>query len=500
MVRELIGMERKLLATRHFGMDDQRAFAALSGDHNPMHVDPIAARRTQAGAPVVHGIHSLMWALDELACAGFAGAKLNQIGAQFRKFMYLDVPYDLILVSHGAGNAKAEVCAGRLVLTTVQLRDGARQGLSDALGFAESQITDEGSSPKTPALHELSGTTGRIRLSHAEDFVRLFPALAGAIAADRMAALAGLSRLVGMVCPGRHSIFAGLTIDLIETPSQRAELGFKVTMVNDRYRMIGMDVAGSGLAGKVTAFMRWPPVEAPPLATVAKSVAAHEFAGAAALVVGGSRGLGAVTAKAIAAGGGKVAVTYQKGRDEANRLVSEINTSCGADTCVALAYDCSADPARQLSELKLDINQLYYFATPPILQQISDAFAPRLFRTFCAVYLDGFQNICRFMRATSHAPVLTVFYPSSVMIEERPAGLTEYAMAKAAGEILCADMMRQDAGLRILANRLPRVLTDQTASVAQPQIAEPLAVILPLIREIQKSGLFASPAAHKTGP
>jgi NAD(P)-dependent dehydrogenase (short-subunit alcohol dehydrogenase family) len=464
-------------------MDDQRAFAALSGDHNPMHVDSIAARRTQAGAPVVHGIRALLWALDELARTGIVRDGINQIAAQFRKFMYLGVPYDLVLAAGGTGTAKAELRAGGLVVTTIQLRDGARQAGSDSGAGAE--IIGDGGLPKAPALSELSGMSGQLKTSHTDDFARLFPALAGAIAADRVAALAALSRLVGMVCPGLHSIFAGLTIDLVEAMPARAEVGFKVTAVNERYRMLNMDVAGGGLAGKVTAFVRWPPIEAPPVAEIAKSVTPQEFAGTAALVVGGSRGLGAVTAKAIATGGGKVAVTYQQGRDEAEKLASEINAACGIGTCIAFAYDCSGDPKTQLADLKRNINQLYYFATPPIFPQISDAFTPELFQRFSAVYVDGFANICRFIRAQSGAQRLTVFYPSSVAVAERPVGMTEYAMAKTAGETLCADLMREDLGLRILVSRLPRVLTDQTATVAQAQNADPLAVMLPLIREMQ---------------
>ena len=49
---------------RRFQAADQDAFAHLSGDHNPLHVDPVAARRLIFGGPVVHGIHLLLWALD----------------------------------------------------------------------------------------------------------------------------------------------------------------------------------------------------------------------------------------------------------------------------------------------------------------------------------------------------------------------------------------------------------------------------------------------------
>ncbi len=53
-----------------FTADERLLFASLSGDVNPMHVDPIAARRTQAGAPAVHGMHMVLWTVDALIAAG----------------------------------------------------------------------------------------------------------------------------------------------------------------------------------------------------------------------------------------------------------------------------------------------------------------------------------------------------------------------------------------------------------------------------------------------
>ena len=43
------------------------AFVALSGDRNPIHVDPIAARRLPFGRRAVHGMHLLLGALEALA-------------------------------------------------------------------------------------------------------------------------------------------------------------------------------------------------------------------------------------------------------------------------------------------------------------------------------------------------------------------------------------------------------------------------------------------------
>jgi acyl dehydratase/NADP-dependent 3-hydroxy acid dehydrogenase YdfG len=483
--------ERRRLATRQFGMADQLAFAALSGDYNPMHVDALAARRTQAGAPVVHGMHALLWALDALAAAELIGPQLCDIRAQFRKFIYLDVACELELTHSDGGAARAELCSNGLVLTTIQLRDGQRQVRAefDSAEFAAPEVAVAGNAPRVPALQDLAGLRGWTTAPGAvEQFESRFPRLARAIGTQRVIALAALSRLVGMVCPGLHSMFAAFAVDLVEANTQRAGVGFGVSKINQQFRLINMNVGGGGLSGTVTAFMRWPPVETPPMRFVSAAVPAGAFAGAVALVIGGSRGLGAVTAKAIAAGGGKVVITYAKGRDDAAKLAAEINAACGPGVCAALAYESSSDAASQLSAVPEGVNQLYYFATPPIFPRTSDQFSPEKFRELHSVYVDGFREVCRFVLERSRALRLTAFYPSSVIVEKVPPGFAEYAKAKAEGEKLCAAMMGQIAGLKIVVERLPRVLTDQTATIALVEHADPLAVMLPFVHTMQEPG------------
>ena len=49
------------------------AFAQVSGDYNPLHVDPVHARRLQFGHPVIHGVHHFLRTWDE-ALAGLPDA------------------------------------------------------------------------------------------------------------------------------------------------------------------------------------------------------------------------------------------------------------------------------------------------------------------------------------------------------------------------------------------------------------------------------------------
>ena len=82
---QLADMSVPLIAseTRTFDRKAQDDFAFFSLDRNPIHLDAIQARRTQAGQPVVHGMHAVLWALDVIA-RNQALPRLRSSGSNFR--------------------------------------------------------------------------------------------------------------------------------------------------------------------------------------------------------------------------------------------------------------------------------------------------------------------------------------------------------------------------------------------------------------------------------
>jgi hypothetical protein len=63
--------------------------------------------------------------------------------------------------------------------------------------------------------------------------------------------------------------------------------------------------------------------------------------------------------------------------------------------------------------------------------------------------------------------------------------MLEYCMDKMAGEVLCTNMNRANGRVHIIVSRLPRLLTDQTATVLPMGTEDPLKVLLPEVRNVQ---------------
>jgi hypothetical protein len=161
---------------------------------------------------------------------------------------------------------------------------------------------------------------------------------------------------------------------------------------------------------------------------------------------------------------------------------AEIHNSGGQ--CEILHYDALASASDQLERLG-GVDCCYYFATPKIFLRKSALYEPARLRTFLSFYADGFFNLCTAL-ARDRSGRLGVFYPSTVAIDQQSDATTEYAMAKIAGETLAIGLNQFMSNIRIVSHRLPRILTDQTATVGVASTASALDVMLPIVYEVQQ--------------
>ena len=479
-------MHSVTLASKTFHLNDQVLFASLTGDFNPIHMNPVAARRMQAGTVVVHGIHAVLWALDKLAELGILTEQISSLRVQFTNFIPVGAQLELRLLNRDGRSVRAELAIGALRTATLVASYG-RPGTVPEAANNEAEMNVAGAPRCFNQLTEMANLRGSMDVVAPADRIEShFPHVSTAIGGSQVAALGALSALVGMICPGLHSLFGGFAVELADSAANQ-NIQFKVAEIDERFRMLRMSVSGAGISGSVQAILRWPPVPQPSLDAIMKVVSPGEFAGSTALIIGGSRGLGALTAKIIAAGGGAVILTYATGQADAQEVTDEIERQIANSVCRACRYDVHEEPAAQLGQMTADVSHLYYFASGRIARQKDSLFVANLFDEFAQVYVKGFYDCCRYLGESVSQPPLTVFYPSTVFVESNPPDMAEYSMAKMAGEMLCAQMNRAGGPVRVIATRLPPLLTDQTATVLPMERGDSLKVMLPIIRNVQIS-------------
>lgn len=315
----------------------------------------------------------------------------------------------------------------------------------------------------------------------------MFPQAAERLPAVQAAQILATTRLTGMQCPGLHTVYDSMELHFAENVAEnaeKAEMHYEVCKNDERFSLVQLSVKSFGMEGTLTTFYRPPPVRQPSLSEVAETVRQEEFQHQRALVVGGSRGLGELAAKIVAAGGGAVRITYHQGKEDADRVVSEL-CEAGAD-CRCFSLDVTQDVVDAVGEnlSGWSPTHLYYFATPHITSLGSrELFSAENFARFSKFYLEGFASVLGALKLTRKSP-LVVFYPSSVFVDTPVDGLVEYAAAKSAGEFLCRSFQQQFPSARFVAPRLPRVPTDQTASIGPLRKENALDVMIQEIRKL----------------
>jgi len=461
-------------APRTFDTDGQLDFALLSGDINPIHMDPIAARRTTFRAPLVHGVHALLWALDGL-CATETGARaIESLRVSFRLPIRVGDRVRRTLAHDPAGGSTITVdLDGRPAVTVTAVLT------VDSTSDVAIPTETESDSLSEPTFAEAAVSAGAVPL--AIDLAlcgRLFPSLEARLSHSQIAELLAATRLVGMRVPGRHSLFAEIDIHRRAATGGPAILSYRTARADARFGAVHLAIEGPTLVGTLKTFYRAPPVEQATALELAELVTPGEFSKERALVIGGSRGLGEVTAKLLAAGGADIVVTYAQGADDARRVCADVARAGGH--CRPIAFDClrPEDLVRALDDFAP--TDLHYFATPSIVLGDDRTFSADRFARFCDFYVAGFAATVQAAHSVSGA--LRVLYPSTVFLDERPPGSGEYCAAKAAGEEVCAHLMRGLPHLRIHAPRLPRLATDQTTGLLGARPPKPELALLQALR------------------
>jgi hypothetical protein len=462
--------------SRIFNTEDQVVFAKLSGDNNPLHIDPVAARKSLFGSAVVHGIHTLLWGLDCVLEGEHEKVEVQSIRAVFPKPLKVGEEVFLSSSNEADGRVFIFLKSGGSILTTleVKLNSFSHKGFEGIKPCFPKMTL-----PRDLSDTEIESDSGTLDLClDAGLATKLFPNLMRCISPLQSSVILSTTRLVGVRCPGLHSLYSELCLSKTK-PNENTALNYKVTKFDKRFGLVLMNINAPDMTGTIEAFRRTAPLKQANYLTLKSRVKSNEFSGQRAIIIGGSRGLGEVTAKLLAAGAADVKVTFNQGRIEADSIVGDITSNGG----VADSFHFDVlNPKNDFSNILKNNwipTHLYYFATPFIFSGVKGVFSPQLYNKFCGFYCDGFVNIINQLREFG---VKRIFCPSTVAINELPTNMAEYTVAKTASEVICTFLEKADRELIIHKPRFPRVATDQTLSIMPVNNRDPVPIMLDELR------------------
>jgi acyl dehydratase len=482
-----------ILATRIFCTEGTRRFSEVSGDYNPLHLDATKARRLLFGSCVAHGIHLILWALECWAAA--------EIPNERWRLTFIDADFDRPVRIGSEATCRVKSSENRHIALTiavdgqvaVRMKFAWRSCLDREVGV-DYHLDNPTLEPcRELVLADAAKESGQVPLNlNLSTVSGLLPGLAARFSSRQLARILATTRLVGMVYPGLHSVYSKLRLEFGSKTRADCALHYEVTHLDSRFRSVNLRTTSGEASGLISCFFRLEPQTQSGVTALAGIIEESEFSSQRALIIGGSRGLGEVTARILAEGGARVTLTYANDRADAEKIVEEISVKAGAACCFLWN---ALEPVNGLEFLSLNRDEapthLYYFATPHYAVGRRGHFSPYIFRNFCEFYVSALGTLIE-----QFPNLQGLFYPSSIALTDLTPGWSEYAAAKAAGEVFCRFLESTRPNLKILCPRLPRLATDQTiGSHFGGPAPDPAEFLLPLLRAWNEINV-ASPASE----
>lgn len=461
------------MTTVCFTTQDLALFSAASHDRNPLHISEEYARATPYGEPVVFGMLGALAALGQLPARN--DRVLQSVSLEFRNPLTVGVPYRLE-VSHPSIDhpvVKLYDAARLMIKATFTFQPGRADVRANRVQGAAC-LTEATDRKRESFLvgDRVTGTYGPSP-DEFEQVIERWGLSAKGATAIHIAAMMWTSFLVGMEFPGRRAIFWRLVLDFKpEDRQQQGPLSYDVTIQDFDERFDLLHTAGHLSSGKklcataqMWAFVRQDSPQ-PSLSWIADLLPSSEqLKGKVALIIGGSRGLGAGITQALASQGCSVLVNYHQCKVEAE----QIRESLGDKSSLVELVQGDAADAEWCKTLHQHILSRYggldmlVCNASPAIHPLS--FVPEKvpqFQQFLAhsVALVSLP-MSGFLRTLSDRSGWNVVI-SSAFVRDLPAEWPHYVTAKCAVEGLAHWAAAHHPKVRSLIVRPPKLLTDQT--------------------------------------
>lgn len=439
-----------VIKNKIFTMQDQKMFSKISGDFNPIHVDEKFAIKTHAGQPIVHGVHLVLYLLNDFNISIKPNTKINV------KFFF-QVSLDINIKST-FDESKKEITVmseSQELLCKMKITTS----LNNSLTNKKIIFNTTSNKPEKPNINEIIVNQKITNLyggkkSNLTSWA--FPKLVNKIGENIVYEIACISSLVGMKVPGKHSLFAGLSLTFNGNPDNYLIIKNK----HELYKLLSMEYFGLNVSASIQAFFRPEPAKVLSIENLSlKFNQIRSIKNKKTLVIGGSRGIGAYVTKICAMMGSKVTFTYNSQKEDAILIKKDIISNNRKVKFLKL----NVLNKNEVNLLDKDFDYVYYFPTPKISSNKNKKINKKLMDFYYLFYIEAFEDVIKTL--SSKNKNTKFLYPSSTYLNENKDGFREYIKIKLMGENLC-ELYKRNHSLNIIYPRIPQLNTDQNLSLS----------------------------------
>ena len=449
-------------------------FIKISNDKNPIHLIKDNLSKLNLEGTVVHGMNVVLTTLEILTKKkDINSSKIYQIKCKFLKIIYLNeilkIKFkknkDKIIVFVLSNNLK---CLELEILLSYEI-------------FPKDNIKLIKSKYDHPKKNSPLSRKKLVKINHIFDLkniIKIYPNLSKELNYKIISSFIMMSTSVGMFWPGKNSLFVGFDVFLKKVEKKNIDLVILKTDKRTNYSII--NYKSYYCVGKLFTFFTKEKVQQPSFSYLSKKITKKNLKNHKALVIGGSRGLGELTAKIIASSGGIVTITYNKNKSLAKNLVEIFRSQKLKLKIQELKINKDGNFNHKTLKKK-NYNCLYYFPTPIIFRKKSQKFSPKIYKEFYNIYCKALIKIIKILNIKN----LIIFYPSTVFNCIDNKNFVEYILAKKKGAEKLKIMKKKLKFVPFI-KKLPPLKTDQNNTIFSQNISYGAREISKITVEIEK--------------
>lgn len=441
-----------------FSQEDLRLFSEASGDRNPLHLSAAYARGTSFGQPVVFGALGALVSLSQLSES--EATRVESLAADFHRPMFAGVNYRASRT--GADNSVViRLLDGSVTVLTVSVKLGLQSRPVFQTGVSRLRADETCHIRSWDEIARAQKTSGIYGIDDSAAARLLSRFSVPPLPISLLTSLLWSSYFIGMELPGERALFFRCVLKFPAASPEdvngtRWRFSAAVRSVNAAVHQVRVsaNLTGGGVTAceaDLTAFYR--PLIEQSLSYGDEELLPQSLSGKVALVLGGSRGLGAALSAVLARSGAQV-ISASRSHVDRSSVLTEVADVADPESLGALRQRIVERFGR------LDLLVCNAFPSIPALRLEANALV-RL-RSYITEALDlTLAPMCVFLNLLQqHSGQLVVI--SSSAVETPVREWPHYVAAKSAGEMLARVASQQYENVSVCVFRPERMLTEMT--------------------------------------